>query len=82
MSDETDERGYFRHEHTSTASFLFERVTNVELQGFNQQNVISGILIREDGDGIAVDLDPCFGIDARWRCAKAAVVRVTPVGSD
>lgn len=78
----TNDRGYFMPERVSIVRFQFDGVEDLEIASFNQQNVVFGILIEEHADGIHVELEPIYGIDARWRCQVARVTRVVAEDAD
>lgn len=46
-------------------TFLLEAVTDLELQGFNHQNVIARLTLSLRESGIRLELWPCFGL-AGW----------------
>ncbi len=84
MTSEVTEAGYYRLESDSVVHFLFEDVTDVELDGLNHQNVLSGLdfdlLLGEDGKArvLSVELNHCYGLSGSFKAARASVVSVTP----
>jgi hypothetical protein len=83
MTDEVTEQGFYRCEHDSVVSFLFERVSGVELDGLNHQNVLSclnlELLLPENGRSqLKVELEHCFGLSGSFVAASAKIVRVVP----
>ena len=79
MSPEVDERGYFRHTHKCVVTFLLHDIQEMELEGFNQQNVISGLYAESKGDAVEVSLGPCFGLNGTVVCRSVEVLRVEPI---
>ncbi len=68
----------------SVVHFLFEDVTDVELDGLNHQNVLSGLEFEIDlanGDGsplLSVELCHCYGLSGAFKARRAKVLSVTP----
>ncbi|MDO9433982.1 Imm50 family immunity protein [Hydrogenophaga sp.] len=60
----------------SVVHFLFEGVTEVELEGFNQQNVLTALNLSTDADSLSVELEHCYQFCGRFRARKATVVGV------
>ena len=85
MTNEITEKGFYRCEHDSVVSFLFERVSLVELDGLNHQNVLSclnfELFATENGSPqLRVDLEHCFGLSGSFVAASAKIVKVAPYG--
>lgn len=83
MTSEVTEKGFYRCEHDSVVSFLFEGVSLVELDGLNHQNVLSclnlELLPLEDGKlQLKVDLEHCYGLSGSFVAASAKILKVTP----
>ena len=84
MTSEVTEAGYYRLESDSVVHFLFEEVTDMEFDGLNHQNVLSGldfeVLLGEDGKTqlLAVELNHCYGLSGGFKAARASVISVTP----
>ena len=58
----------------------FDDVDEVELDGFNHQNVFNCMLIDERvADGLEIILEPIFGLGGKFVCQSAEVVEVAPV---
>lgn len=68
----------------SVAHFLFEDVTDVEVDGLNHQNVLSGLDFEIDlanGDGsplLSVELCHCYGLSGAFKARRAKVLSVMP----
>jgi hypothetical protein len=83
MTSEVTEKGFYRCEHDSVVSFLFEHVSLVELDGLNHQNVLSCLNLElfpaDNGQPqLKVDLEHCFGLCGSFVAASAKIVRVVP----
>jgi hypothetical protein len=69
MTDEVTAEGYYRLTHHHLVEFLFLDVTEVQLDGFNHQNVLSDIIIESNAnpeEGFRVELEHCFGVSASF----------------
>lgn len=66
------------------ATLRFEDVDNYRMEGFNHQNVISGlsITVQERGENLTpslmVEFQPVFGLGASFRCFRIEVVEAVP----
>lgn len=83
MTSEITEEGYYKLKHDSVVHFLFEEVGELELDGLNHQNVLSGLefekrLDEKSNANLCIELSHCFGLSGRFTAAKAKVVSVTP----
>jgi hypothetical protein len=85
MTDEVTPDGYYRLTHHHLITFRFEGVETVEIDGFNHQNVLSGIVLSQvpgdDGDvSLSVELEHCYGVSASFVAKRGRVVDVTACG--
>lgn len=78
MTNEVKPDGYFVHEHETISTLRFYKVDDVKLDGFNRQNVIFDLRIERKEQHFDVALEPCFGIEASFTCARIEVVDVQP----
>ena len=84
MTRDVTEQGFYRLENDSVVHLLFEGVSDVELDGLNHQNVLSGLdleaLSAEDGNAptLAVELNHCYGLSGGFKAIRARVVAVEP----
>jgi hypothetical protein len=68
----------------SIITFQFIDIDQLALDGFNQQNVLSGLNISDISDDqleplkFEVRFEGIFGIDAHFRCRDVRIVRVEP----
>lgn len=57
-----DERGLYLRTKHAVVVFLLDNVQDVSLEGFSQQNVISGLQVQISEVGVKLHLHPCFGL--------------------
>ena len=63
MTPEVDERGFYKTKDHVVVSFQFVGVTNLELQDFNEQNVIYGLSVsRTTGGDLRLEMKACYGL--------------------
>jgi len=77
MTKEIDEKGYYVLAKHIVVEFLFEAVSGLSLNGFNQQNVIFGLSIEKTDSGFRVTLDDCYGLAGSIE-AESISLRLTP----
>jgi hypothetical protein len=63
MTDRVNTQGLFVCVKHVVVSFIFDHVTNLDLNYFNAQNVISELHLRQTSDGYQLTLEPCHGLD-------------------
>ena len=84
MTSDVTEAGFYRLECDSLVHFLFEEVTDVEFDGLNHQNVLSGLDFDIDpaNEGmvsqLSVELCHCYGLSGSFKARRATVLSVTP----
>lgn len=83
MTSEITKEGYYKQEHDSVVHFLFEEVGELELDGLNHQNVLSGLefekrLDEKSNVNLYVELSHCYGLSGSFTATSAKVVSVTP----
>jgi hypothetical protein len=83
MTNEVTEQGFYRCEFDSVVRFLFEKVSCVELDGLNHQNVLSclglELLPAENGQvQLKVVLEHCYGLSGVFVATSAKILSVTP----
>jgi len=85
VADISDDSLY-RLKNDSLVHFLFEYVSELELDGLNHQNVISGLdfsLVHDAGEAVpvlVVELNHCYGLSGGFKALRASVISVTPLG--
>jgi len=84
MKDEISDSGFYTLENESAVHFLFEEVSDVELDGLNNQNVLSGLDVEVCKDGgkeaplISVTLNHCYGLSGGFKARRASILSVVP----
>ena len=58
-------------------TFTFQEISDLQLEEFSVQNVISGLTLQWRGDGYELLMSPCFGVSGYIR-AKQVQVSFTP----
>lgn len=80
MGPEVTAEGIYKLNNDSVVHFLFEDVFDLELEGFNQQNVLSSLnlSIIEDRQALHVELEHCYLFSGEFNARKAKVLGVVP----
>jgi hypothetical protein len=65
MTADTDSTGHYLCKKHARIHFVMSGVTNVELQGFNHQNVLSDLNIAKEDGGYSLVLYECYGVGGR-----------------
>jgi hypothetical protein len=82
MTSEVTPSGHYKLEHQSLVHFLFEQVSDFQLDGLNHQNVLSGLEFNLLGEPkpplLMVELSHCYGLSGSFKASKAKVLSVTP----
>jgi len=63
ITDRLDNQGHYICTKHVIVSFIFGGVADLHLDGFNQQNVISGLDLRQTAEGYEISMEPCYGIE-------------------
>jgi hypothetical protein len=80
MTPEVDSSGFYVLKNHVIAHFQLTGITNLELQGFNPQNVIFGLSLSRTAHGnLRLELDPCYGL-AGFIEARSMTIRLHPAG--
>lgn len=61
-TNELDSRGYYISRKHVIVTFVLEDVSELELNGFSCQNVLSELLLTKDPSGYKLELGPCYGM--------------------
>lgn len=83
MGPEVTEKGFYKLHNDSVVHFLFEDIFDFELEGFNQQNVLSSLnlsLIQDpmsSNQALHVELEHCYLFSGKFCARKAKVIGVT-----
>lgn len=83
MTSEVTQGELYKVESDSVVRFLFEDIYDLELEGFNQQNVLSSLnLTIIDGprneQGLHVELEHCYVFSGEFKAKRACVLGVQP----
>lgn len=84
MGPEVTDIGSYKLHNDSVVQFLFEDIFDFELEGFNQQNVLSSLNLSliEDPKGGAqalhVELEHCYLFSGKFSARKAKILGVAP----
>jgi hypothetical protein len=84
ITKEVDEKGYFKLQHHLLVTFRFDGVHDVDLSGFNNQNALNKLVVRDIGTPAfpepqhEVVLDAAHGVSATFQCNEIMVTAVTP----
>lgn len=54
----------------------FYGIESVAIDGFNHQNVINDLILKDRGDLISVEFQTIFGVNATFSCEKIAVLKM------
>ncbi len=80
MTSEVDDKGrYVLDKHAVTRSSMTgfpldeSGIVPIELQGFNQQNVLNSLRVEKRDYGWELILDPCFGVNGSIACKSLSV---------
>jgi hypothetical protein len=73
MTKELDEKGYYVQTKHVTVEFTLGGISELDLKGFSQQNVIFGLDIEKTDTGFRIILDPSYGLAGTIGAARIAV---------
>lgn len=82
MTNEIDNNGYYIQQKHNLVTFRFEDIYNVELDGYNNQNVVSSIdfkLLETNEKGftpIQVEINPNYGLGGSFKALTCSIVSV------
>jgi hypothetical protein len=74
---EVDEKGYNVQAKHVVVEIILETVSDLSLDGFSQQNVISGLNIEKTDSGFQLVLGECYGMAGRVEAERLSI-RITP----
>lgn len=84
MGPEVTDQGFYKLHNDSVVRFLFEDIFDFELEGFNQQNVLSSLNLsfiedpRDGGQALHVELEHCYQFSGEFSARKAKTLGVAP----
>jgi hypothetical protein len=80
--------GQYVLRHNNVVTFQFLEIDELILEGFNHQNVLSSLNIKDISDQqlewlkFDVHFDGIFGVDIRFRCRAVKIVNIEPFSTD
>ncbi|MEH3119940.1 MAG: Imm50 family immunity protein [Methylorubrum populi] len=87
-TDKVGEDGFLVLEREAIVSLVFHEIMDLQLDGFSQQNVIGGLILRRAPDrpdrrcylaldplpqDIEIELQPCYGLDGLTRARSVSI---------
>lgn len=83
MGPEVTSEGFYQQNHDSVVHFLFEDIFDLEIEGFNQQNVLSSLnlALMDSPSGLTalrVELEHCYLFAGEFSAGKAKVLGIEP----
>ncbi len=84
MGPEVTPEGHYKLNHDSVVCLLFEDIFDLELEGFNHQNVLSSLnlsLVEAPGGSekaLHVELEHCYLFCGEFKARRAKVISVIP----
>ncbi len=77
MTKGVDDKGHFVLAKHVVVEFILEAVSGLSLNGFNHQNVISGLEVGKTESGFRLTLDDCYGLAGSIEAERISL-RITP----
>ena len=77
MTHEIDTNGYYVLEKHVVVTFTIDNIEELSLEGFNRQNVLSGLEVSQTEDLVSLTLEPCYGLGG-YLTAKSVIVSFVP----
>ena len=87
MTSEITEDGYYRLTNDNVVHFVFEQISELELEHLNHQNVISGLDLelitqeKNDESALKVELALCYGLSGSFVAKYAKIESVLPMNT-
>ncbi len=83
MTSEVDSKGYYVLKHHTLTTVRFFNVSELQLAGFNQQNVLCDIEISEVAEpasksSFSVSMPTSYGCEASFKCERIRVMSAAP----
>jgi hypothetical protein len=88
LTKEVDPQGHLVLRRHTLTTLRFYDVDDFQMQGFNHQNAIMGLLLtseqRTEGPSpyFAVEVEPAFGMGASFKCLRVEVLNAVPCSDD
>ncbi len=77
MTDEIDDRNFYVVKKHVVVEFVLFEVSELELTGFSNQNVLSHLEVEKKDAGYRLRLDQCYGLSGIIE-AKTVAIRLNP----
>jgi len=77
MNKQIDSKGHYELATHVVVEFILDEVSNLSLDGFSSQNVISSLGIERIKTGVRLVLRPCFGLSGSIEAERVSI-RVSP----
>ena len=78
LTNEVNEKGFYVLRHHTLVSLRFHDVSELRMEGFNQQNAIFGLSIEHKEGAFpslfVIKMEPAFGVGAEFTCSRVEVV--------
>lgn len=87
MGPDVTNEGYYRKHNDSVVLFRFEDIFDLEVEGFNQQNVLSSLNLaliedpKSAGQVLRVELEHCYLFSGAFTARRAKILSVVPYAS-
>lgn len=84
MTSDIDEKGRYITRNHVLVEFSFSKISHLEMDGFNHQNVLSCLVIRGAGENqsegakIEVLFQGIYGVSAQFLCEAVSIESVSP----
>src|SRR5947209_8757186 len=83
MTSEVDSKGYYVLKHHTLTTLRFFNVSELQLAGFNHQNVLWDIEISEVAEAaskpsFSVSMPSSFGCESSFKCGRIRVMSAAP----
>ena len=85
MTSEVTEQGFYKIRGEALFHFRFEGITGLQIEGFNNQNVLSALNLEvvshphdTNRQVLQVELEHCYEFQASFIAQKAQVLNITP----
>jgi hypothetical protein len=73
MTPQVNSQGFFICTKRVIVSFAFDGITNLHLDDFNEQNVISELHLRQTNEVYELLLEPCYGLQGTIAARRVRV---------
>lgn len=85
LKDDVAATGFYTLHGDTIVHFLFEGIFDLQMEGFNNQNVLSSMNLhvvsdknKEGGSVLKVELEHCYEFEASFKARTARIISITP----